>query len=93
MLCALVFFLFLTPNTTKAVNYDLKQVTVLAASSLTGPLTEISRIYSREHNIIVTTSFDGTAELANKIEQGEQAGIFISSHQFWMAELKQKRPC
>lgn len=90
ILSAFALICYLGANTAQANTHDLPQVTILAASSISEPLTEISRIYSREHNVVVTTSFDGTAELANKIEQGEQADIFISSHQFWMADLKQK---
>jgi molybdate transport system substrate-binding protein len=74
----------------KASTHDLPQVTILAASSLSEPLTELTRIYSKKQNVIVTASFDGTAEQARKIEQGEQADIFISSHPFWMSFLKQK---
>ena len=57
---------------------DLPQITVLAASSLTKPLTELARIYSRSNNITVTTSYDETARQAKKIEEGSQADIFIS---------------
>lgn len=83
-------FLLYAPIAHAAQLHDLPQVTVLAASSMSEPLTELARIYSKEKNIIVTTSFDGTAELANKIEQGEQADIFISAHPKWITDLKQK---
>lgn len=85
-----LILLFLCPYQAHSQTHDLPQITVLAASSISEPLTEIARIYSRQKNIIVTTSFDGTAELARKIEQGEQADIFISAHPQWMTDLKQK---
>lgn len=68
---------------------DLPNVNILAASSLTDPITEIVRIYSREKNITVTASYSATSEQAWKIEEGDSADLFISSHPFWMAELKQ----
>jgi len=91
-LLALLFIviLLILPHASNAKMSEPPQITILAASSISGPLTELIRKYSKEKNIIVTASFDGTAELAQKIEQGEQADIFISSHPFWMTGLKQK---
>lgn len=89
LLTTLWLFLGNTANANEN-SYDLPQVTVLAASSLAMPLTSLTRDYSKQHNIIVTTSFAGTAEQASKIEQGEVADIFISAHPFYMTELKQK---
>tara|TARA_B100001564_G_C20647863_1_gene675324 strand:- start:663 stop:1484 length:822 start_codon:yes stop_codon:yes gene_type:complete len=68
----------------------LPKVTILAASSVTDPLTEIIRIYSRQHNITVTASYNATSEQATKISNGDTANIFISSHPKWMIELKRK---
>ena len=68
---------------------DLPNITVLAESSLTVPLTEITRIYSRKRNITVTSSFNSTSEQAWRVEEGESADIFISAHPYWMSELKQ----
>lgn len=82
--------LLTAPGVSNAKMLEPDQVTILAASSFSGPLTELIRVYSKERNIIVTASFDGTAELARKIEQGEQADIFISAHPFWISGLKQK---
>ena len=69
---------------------DLPNITILADSSLTGALTEIIRLYSREKNITTTASFDDTGEQARKIAEGETADIFISAHPRWMTELKQQ---
>lgn len=69
---------------------DLPQITVLASASLTKPLTEIARIYSRENNVTVTVSFDEVSEQARKIDEGVAADIFISSHPSWITSVKQK---
>ncbi|MCB0375996.1 MAG: molybdate ABC transporter substrate-binding protein [Sinomicrobium sp.] len=68
----------------------LPQITVLAASSLSGPMTKLIRLYSRQYNVTVTASYDAASEQANKIHTGESADVFISSHPQWMSELKQK---
>ncbi len=67
----------------------LPNITILASSSLTTPITELAIEYSRQKNITVTTSYNSTSEQAWKIEDGESADVFISSHPYWMASLKQ----
>lgn len=67
----------------------LPSVTVLADSSLTHPLTELMRTYSRQHNISVTAEYGSSSELAEQIEQGEVADVFISGHSTWIVRLKQ----
>lgn len=67
----------------------LPNITILASSSLTTPITELAIEYSRKKNITVTTSYNSTSEQAWKIEDGDSADIFISSHPYWMASLKQ----
>jgi molybdate transport system substrate-binding protein len=84
-----LIFVF-SPGVSGALTTDLPQITILAASSMSEPITELVRVYSKKSNIIVTASFDGTAELAEKIEQGEQADVFIASHPLWMQGLKQR---
>lgn len=77
------------PNLWADTFRDLPNITVLAASSLTDPITELARIYSRKNAITVTASFNSSSEQAWKIQDGDSADIFISSHPYWMAEVKQ----
>ena len=86
----LIFILNLSSINAFAATKDLPQITILAASSTADPITELVQIYSRQNNIIVTASFDGTSELARKVEQGDQADILISAHPLWMSLLKQR---
>lgn len=90
LLLILLFIQLILPLSVFASTPTLPQITILAASSMSEPITELVRIYSKKNNVIVTASFDGAAELAQKIEQGEQADVFISSHPLWMSGLKQK---
>lgn len=85
-----IVFSFFCANTANADLRGLPNISILAASSLTEPMTEIIRIYSREKNITVTASYHSTSEQAWRVEEGESADIFISAHPKWMAELKQK---
>lgn len=84
------FVLLLFPNMALAELRDLPHITILAASSLSDPMTELVRRYSRAHDITVTVSYDTSSEQAYKIERGQAADLFISSHTKWMQDLKQK---
>lgn len=68
----------------------LPSLTVLAASSLTNVLTDIARAYSVKKGITITSVFDASSELADTIEHGSPADIYISAHPKWMQQLKQK---
>lgn len=65
-------------------------VTVLAASSLTNVLSEISSIYTRETGIAVSIAYDSSYAMANQIIDGESADVFISASPNYMADLKQR---
>lgn len=87
----LLFYTLCLPGVSQGqIREELPHLAVLSASSLTNPLTEIVRLYSRKENITVTTSFDATSEQARKIMDGHSADIFISAHPAWMKDLKEK---
>ncbi len=65
-------------------------IIVLAPASLTVPMQDILREFSKKNNISVSASFDSTAELADQIEQGEPANVFISEDPAKMKDLQQK---
>lgn len=55
-------------------------VVVLAAASLTGPLTTISRAFEAAHpGVHVRLTFDGSSRLAAEILQGVPADVFIAA--------------
>lgn len=85
----LIIFLVVFSSQSQADIRGQENITLLASSSMTNPITEIAIEYSRQKNITVTTSYNSTSEQAWKIEDGESADIFISSHPYWMASLKQ----
>lgn len=87
---SLIITLFILPINALADIRGLPQITVLASSSVTFPLTEVARIYSRKENITVTTSFESSSEQARRIIQGESADVFICSDPAIMANVKQE---
>ena len=82
----LVFFLFATPSYAN----QIKSLTILAEPNLVPALTKISRTYSQKNAVIVSVGFASAADLINEIDAGEPADVFISAHQDWLSNLKQK---
>ena len=60
-----------------------KELTVYAAASTTGPITEIVKKFQEENRIEIKTSFASSGVLARQIEQGATADIFISASKKW----------
>ena len=85
-LLATVFFLSL-PTSLAARQVNLDQVHILADPSLTIPLTQVARNYSREHNVTVTASFASTEIQASRIEQGTEADVFITTRESSIKQL------
>ncbi len=65
-------------------------ITILASTSLTDALTEISRIYAKKKGITVSSFFEAPSELAGTIEQGESADVYISEDKESFTRLKQQ---
>lgn len=85
-----LLFCLLLPLQSHAALRNLPSVTVLAASSLTNVLTELASLYSREHNVTISTSYEASGYLASEIIAGESADIFISAHPQYVTDLKQR---
>lgn len=83
MLVAVVTMMSLTPETSRAAD----RVTVFAASSLTGAVSEISRQYAKESGQRVRLSFAASSALARQIAAGAPADIYLSANQDWMDYL------
>jgi molybdate transport system substrate-binding protein len=69
---------------------QIKNLTVLAEPNLVAALTKISRIYSQKNAVIVSVGFASAASLISDIDSGEPSDVFISAHQDWVTDLKQK---
>jgi molybdenum ABC transporter molybdate-binding protein len=69
---------------------ESKNLTIFAESNLSVPLVKIIRKYSKEKNVIISINFQSSFDLIERIDEGEPADIFISSHNDWIDILKQK---
>ena len=64
------------------------RITVLAASSLTSPFTEIGEAFTAAHpESSVVFDFAASSELATRIEQGAPADVFAAADQTTMTRL------
>ena len=59
-----------------------EKITVQAAASLKGALTELADAYKKSHNLAddqIAINFAGSGTLRQQIEQGAPASLFISA--------------
>lgn len=73
------FLTFLTTLICLALPAQAQPVTVFAAASLRGALTEIASLYDSE----VTISFAGSGTLARQVAAGAPADVIILAHRDW----------
>ena len=85
-------FTIITIFTTNSFAQNNKErfLTIFAESETALSLIKVTRKYSQENNVTISINFDNSADLIKEIEDGEPAGIFISSHPQWTQELKNK---
>jgi len=62
-------------------------VTVFAASSLTNALQDVGALWAAQGHPKPVLSFAASSTLAQQIENGAPAGVFISADEKWMDEL------
>lgn len=80
----------LSPLTGPVMAADDAKPLVFAAASLKGSLDEAAAAFKTESGIEVTISYAGSNALAKQIEQGADAGVFISADEAWMDYVAQK---
>src|SRR3974377_540775 len=64
---------------------------VFAAASLKNVLDDINVAFTQATGVHVTTSYEASSALANQIEQGAPADIFISADSRWMDYANEKK--
>ena len=82
--------LALIANISFAKNSQNHSLTIFAENDISIPLVKIIRQYSIDQNVTVSANFDSSANLIQDIDNGEPAGIFISSHTNWTTILRNK---
>lgn len=63
------------------------EITIFAAASLKTALDEIATAWQGEHDDTVVISYAGSSKLAQQIQAGAPADIFISASTAWMDEV------
>ncbi|AIF44869.1 molybdate ABC transporter substrate-binding protein [Virgibacillus sp. SK37] len=69
---------------------ESETLTISAAISLTDALDEIKDLYEKEHDINLTFNLGGSGKLAQQIQQGAPADVFISANQDWMDKVEKE---
>jgi len=67
---------------------NIQSVTILAASSVTVPVTEIAKLYSRKSGIDVNTVYEDSDELLKRIEEGDPADIIVTPNKDLIEKMK-----
>ena len=70
-----------------------EKVTVFAAASTTNAIMEISREFTGMTGIEVITNFASSSTLAQQIEAGAEADVYISANQKWADYLEERELC
>lgn len=83
----LLAFLFLD---FRAFANSSRNLTIFAEPNISLALTKIARLYSQKHDVVVSITFNSSADLISSIDSGEPADIFISAHSDWIETLQQK---
>ncbi|MFR7985224.1 molybdate ABC transporter substrate-binding protein [Zhenpiania hominis] len=73
-----------------ASNGESREVTVLAAASLTDALDEIIQEYNKDCDDTITTSYAGSGDLVQQIKGGAPCDLFISASSSNMDDLEEE---
>lgn len=65
-------------------------VTVFAAASTTNAVTDIARLYEKNHPAKIRLSFASSSTLAKQIEKGAPADVYLSANPKWMNYLEER---
>lgn len=63
-------------------------LTISAAVSLTDALEEMQKDFEKDHNVSMKFNLGSSGTLAQQIQQGAPADVFISANQDWMDKLE-----
>ena len=96
-ICMLAFVVGCGNDTSKSADTakpsTSEKITIQAAASLKGALTELADAYKKDHNLAddqITINFAGSGTLRQQIEQGAPASLFISADEKNMKMLQDK---
>lgn len=83
----LALLLLVSPHAARAAD----TLTVFAAASLTNALQDVGALWTAAGHGKVVFSFASSSTLAQQIEHGAPAGVFLSADEKWMDELAKRQ--
>jgi len=83
-----IYILILFFSLSAIAEEELPSVTVLSASSISAPLIELTREYSKNNNVIINLEFSTSLEFVEQIEEGALADVFITPEPNLIKRLK-----
>jgi len=87
----LVFLIsLLFVNFAHGKDVEIENLTIFTEPNLSDAVIQISRLYAKRNNIVVSSNFKSASLLIDEIDFGEPADIFIAGHRQWIESLKQK---
>lgn len=86
----LLLTLFLSLFSASSFSATSRNLTIFTEQNMVTALTKASRIFSDNHNVMISINFDSSSDLIDAIDLGEPADIFISAHTNLIDNLKQK---
>jgi molybdate transport system substrate-binding protein len=90
-LCAIALQPYAAATTVPAERAAHEPLTVFAAASLKESLDELLRAFTAASGVKARASYAGSNALAQQIERGAPAALFISADELWMDFLVQKK--
>ncbi|TMN21141.1 molybdate ABC transporter substrate-binding protein [Lentibacillus cibarius] len=88
VLSVVVFLAACGNDTEENLQKENATLTISAAASMTDVMEELKNVYENEENAELTLNFGGSGKLAQQIQQGAPADVFISANQDWMNRLE-----
>ncbi|TRM12919.1 molybdate ABC transporter substrate-binding protein [Lentibacillus cibarius] len=88
VLSVVVFLAACGDNTEENRQKENAALTISAAASMTDAMEELKNVYENEDNAELTLNFGSSGKLAQQIQQGAPADVFISANQNWMNRLE-----
>lgn len=83
--------ILISTSTASAASFkNIENVTVMAETPLAIPIAQITSRFTDGNRISVSSNFGDSAVQAKKIEDGESADIFITSHPELIDQMKTK---
>ena len=90
MIRLFILMFLVCANIAQAKDGQIDNLTIFTEPNLSDAVIEISRLYAKKNNIVLSSNFKSASLLIDEIDFGEPADIFIAGHRQWIESLKRK---